>query len=701
MKKVSLAIVVLLALALAVPVFAGEAAGPPKPVPYKRIADLSDDAERHIVVKADDRGPVWLLTGFLSGWEPGITYEHLARVKPKHMRMGVWPFWYPVSITQRRQKSWGDYRESPVELGKYLDTMLRLRETGMKWQLNLHFKGHYDGWLSLMNQGGDALKGYYDHIYTLVKYCRDMGLPVDYWEVTNEPAHPHHTEENPGGYFKHSWQDLLAFWDVNYDAIRAAYPEAKIVGPSYGGAGDGDMVTSVDAFLAHCKEKGQKLNVLSWHINCCYRGPNGEYWDEVDGVQREIENVRKLVETKYPMVGVEAYHIDEWGYYLPQTGMGAQVAYFYYMDLAGLDRAAKTGPPYMMSGTRISPGTPRAAYWAWAEYAKQDGGVRLVTETNDRNLVCLASRHDEGKIVRALVGRAKKQSMADPADDAPNWKWGDSAPAKPPVAAKIDFEGIPLSGKAEVTILRLPPGTGPLYEDELEALTTTAMMDVVDGKLTIELADVVEDNAFSIVIGPEGTREKDKTQDAQRAKAKREGGAERSERELHKEATAKAEEAAKEGTIRIVCGSAFATTDPVGQGWFADREYTEGGFGCVGGGMADRGQIAIGQTDNPQIYRTELWGQKSYHITVAKGKYLLRLHWAETYGLGAGGRTFDVVVEGRTVLKDFDATREAGGVKKAVVKEVEVEVTDGVLDFEFPHKEGITPMINGIEVIRK
>ena len=664
-------------------VLAGEATGPPKPVPYNRIADPPDDAQRHITVKTEDRGPVWLLTGFLHGWQAGLTYEHFARVKTKHVRTSDWLLWW-----QARDDHWSG---SPVEAGKYLDAVLRLREQGMTHQHLLGFMCS-----SGRRVTNDQLDAFGDKVYTLVKYARHMGLPVDHWEVWNEPT-PGPYEGVTSGFWRGTWEEFLGMWDAAYDAIRKADPEAKIVGPSYGMSHAEEM----GPFLAHCKEKGQKLDVLSWHINCIRKGPNGEYWEEADYVWKNIDQMRELVETEYPMLGVEQYHIDEWGYYLPQTGMGAHIAYFYYMDLAGLDRAAKTGPPYMMSATRISPDTPRAAYWAWVDYAKQEGGVRLVTETNDRNLVAIASCHDEEKVVRAVVGRAKRQSMANPAGDAPAWKWGDHAPAKPPVSAKIDFEGLPLSGKAEVTILRLPHGTGPLYEDELAELTTTSMMDVEGGRLTIELADVVEDNAFSIVIGPKGTREKDKAQDAQWAKAKSEEDDEKGERELHKEATAKAKEAAKAGTVRIACGSAFAYTDPAGNGWFADREYAEGGFGHVGGGSAQRGPIEIGGTDNPEIYRTELWGQKSYHITLAKGKFLLRLHWAETYGLGPGGRTFDVVIEGKTVLKDFDAAREAGGVKKAVVKEIEVEVSDGVLDLEFPHKEGVTPLMNGIEVTRK
>jgi len=288
------------------------------------------------------------------------------------------------------------------------------------------------------------------------------------------------------------------------------------------------------------------------------QGANGEYWDDVDCVHREIEAVRKLVEGKFPDVGVQEYHLDEWSYYIPYAGMGSQVAHFYYMDLAGLDRAAKTQPPKYLNGILLSPRTPRAAYWAWAEYAKQDGGVRLVTETNDRCLVGLASRHDESKIVRALVARAKKMAAADPPESAPHWKWGDRVPPKPPVKVRVDFEGLPLSGEVEVTILRLPSGYGPLYEDELAPLTTTTVMSVVEGKLMVELADVVEDNVLSIVIGPKGTREREKTEAVKWATAKPDGAAAKGERELHREATAKAAEAAKTGTIRIACGAALA-----------------------------------------------------------------------------------------------------------------------------------------------
>jgi len=52
--------------------------------------------------------------------------------------------------------------------------------------------------------------------------------------------------------------------------------------------------------------------------------------------------------------------------------------------------------------------------------------------------------------------------------------------------------------------------------------------------------------------------------------------------------------------------------------------------------------------------------------------------------------------EDKTVPADFGAAREAGRGKKAAVRETQAQVSEGVLDIEFPHKEGVTPVIDGI-----
>ena len=170
------------------------------------------------------------------------------------------------------------------------------------------------------------------------------------------------------------------------------------------------------------------------------------------------------------------------------------------------------------------------------------------------------------------------------------------------------------------------------------------------------------------------------------------------ERKSHKEATALAAEAADKGITRINCGIELAYTDPQSNGWFADGTYEGGGFGNIDGRMVHRGPIEITGTDNSEIYRSELWGQKSCHITLPNGTYLVRLHWAETYG---ANRKFDVTIEGKALLKDFNPLGEAGAKNKAFFREFTIDVADGVLDIEFPCEKGGPPMINGIEVIRK
>jgi hypothetical protein len=47
----------------------------PQPVSYEQIPDPPDDAERHITVGGERRGPVQLYTGYLNGWHPDQNVE--------------------------------------------------------------------------------------------------------------------------------------------------------------------------------------------------------------------------------------------------------------------------------------------------------------------------------------------------------------------------------------------------------------------------------------------------------------------------------------------------------------------------------------------------------------------------------------------------------------------------------------------------
>jgi beta-galactosidase len=83
-------------------------------------------------------------------------------------------------------------------------------------------------------------------------------------------------------------------------------------------------------------------------------------------------------------------------------------------------------------------------------------------------------------------------------------------------------------------------------------------------------------------------------------------------------------------------------------------------------------------------------------------RYTVRLHFAEVDQVRPGERVFDVLVQDKKVLANFDILKEAGGPMTAIVKEVpDVEVRD-ILKIE------LTPggtdqtretLLSGIEIV--
>jgi hypothetical protein len=104
--------------------------------------------------------------------------------------------------------------------------------------------------------------------------------------------------------------------------------------------------------------------------------------------------------------------------------------------------------------------------------------------------------------------------------------------------------------------------------------------------------------------------------------------------------------------IRVNAGGA-AYIDPKGNVWAAD-------MGFVGGGAVDTGSWVTGTT-TPAIYGSVRYGDPTYTFTVPNGWYVVRLKFAEISGLVAGQRVFNVALNGKTVLPNFDIAAAAGG----------------------------------------
>ncbi len=116
--------------------------------------------------------------------------------------------------------------------------------------------------------------------------------------------------------------------------------------------------------------------------------------------------------------------------------------------------------------------------------------------------------------------------------------------------------------------------------------------------------------------------------------------------------------------IRMVAGDA-SVRDASSRLWMADQYFS--------GGQTIVRTAPVSGTDRPELYHSERYGNFSYAIPVADGRYSITLHFSEAWfgktkpgGGGAGSRAFDVYCNGAALLKNFDIFKSAGGGNRAV-----------------------------------
>jgi hypothetical protein len=81
------------------------------------------------------------------------------------------------------------------------------------------------------------------------------------------------------------------------------------------------------------------------------------------------------------------------------------------------------------------------------------------------------------------------------------------------------------------------------------------------------------------------------------------------------------------------------------------------------------------QNEEPELFRSERFGNLIYTLPVAQsGRYTVNLYFTETWfgpdspgGGGVGSRTFDILVNGVMLRKNFDIFKESGGTGRAAI----------------------------------
>lgn len=159
--------------------------------------------------------------------------------------------------------------------------------------------------------------------------------------------------------------------------------------------------------------------------------------------------------------------------------------------------------------------------------------------------------------------------------------------------------------------------------------------------------------------------------------------------------------ACSSGAVAIRINAGGPSTTFQGHTFSADQYYREG---------------TTYTNDNvnlPSIYKSERTAgdpyRLRYRVPLENGDYIVRLHFAEIYwgapGGGSGGsgkRIFDVTLEGRRVINDYDITADVGAVT-AVVKEFRITNTNERFDLDLNAASSVggvnQPKISAIEIL--
>jgi alpha-amylase len=148
---------------------------------------------------------------------------------------------------------------------------------------------------------------------------------------------------------------------------------------------------------------------------------------------------------------------------------------------------------------------------------------------------------------------------------------------------------------------------------------------------------------------------------------------------------------------RVSGGNPSNVTDCVGNFWQADKSYSLGAFGYLGGTNGVLNNTISGICASAQsLYQRERYSTSSggfyYQFDCPEGVYEITLLEAETYWNGPGKRVFNVFIQGRQVLTNFDIYAATGGMNIPISLVFTNTVTNSQLQILF------TPVVDNARV---
>lgn len=333
-----------------------------------------------------------------------------------------------------------------------------------------------------------------------------------YWDVWNEP-------DNTG-----TVNQYLSLFQVAYQAIKAADPNAQVIGPSISyfltlPSGSGNNPGSgldLATFASFAASHDLKFAAVTYHDQGAsppagIQGvPRNNYSPSTLGT--DVQTLRSLL-AKYPNIGNPKVFVDEYGPGYAILTPGWMVGSIASLESSRVDAAEMTcrSPQdcdTMMDGLFTTAGTPQMPYWVLYDYASLTG-QRLATTSSGTNFSALATRNDASSQIQVMVGRHDACGIPPrpylhagiPSYTCPEYQ--------PPLHAAVPLslsvvDPYPAS-RVQVTVAPLPnsaqspDGANPVPQAPGPTITT---LPVVGGTVTIPPAIVGDGDAFTVVINP-------------------------------------------------------------------------------------------------------------------------------------------------------------------------------------------------------
>jgi PKD repeat protein len=351
-----------------------------------------------------------------------------------------------------------------------------------------------DAWYQATGTGTGAAKPWdnwtrYDTwLRRLVAMAKATGLPVDWWEIQNEPYGGYFT---PLEWYPYTADQLNQHFLHAYRTIKSVDPAAKVLGPTF----DKFDANKFRNFLDFAVANDLRFDGYVWHALVARPG------EGPDRLGANVAEARRLVAER-PTLGDPALLITEYQSPASMRLPGFAAAWISAIEAADIDAAARTClnddscfGPTLGELIDVPSQQPRGGWWVHKFYGEQTG-VRLPVTTSRSDVYAFATR--DADTVRVLAGRAETCHAAVNKDCAAG-PWAPTPPFDAPVTI---VGGWAPDAQVRVTVERVPAGAvGPL---EAPWASSDTVVTATDGTVQVTLPSVVDGDAWTVVATPAG-----------------------------------------------------------------------------------------------------------------------------------------------------------------------------------------------------